>query len=132
MQTTAVMRTGTPRDEIRDGIVEIQRDNTVVAQGFKGSKRECIDRMKDTMTLPKFQKNSTERRKTNPTRTNSLKMVFSKVRMTDNRPDIFTKNSPKMRSDILERKTTFRRKRPVKLEITTNNNIKSILSPDET
>jgi hypothetical protein len=130
------MRTGTPRDEGRDGIVEIQRDNTFVAQGFIGSKTECIDRMNDTMTLPKFQKNSTERRKTNPTRTYSLGVIFGKVgisiRVADERFDIVPNKRPKMRRDFDQRIPTIRRDKPVKLEISTNNNIKSILSPDET
>jgi hypothetical protein len=88
--------------------------------------------MNDTMTLTKLQKNSAERRKRDPTRTNSLKMVFIIVRMTDNRLDIFTKKSPKMRSDRNQGEATLRRKRPVKLEISANNYTKSILIPNET
>jgi hypothetical protein len=130
------MRTGTPRDEGHDCIVEIDGDNMVITQRFIGSQTERIDGMDDTMTLPKFQKNSAERRKTNPTSTYSLDMIFGKVgisvRVADERLDIVPNKRLKMRRDFDKRNPMKRRNRPVKLEISPNNNIKSILSPDET
>jgi hypothetical protein len=83
--------------------------------------------MDDAMTLPKLQKNRAERRKTNPTSTDSLEMVLLKVRL-----DILTNKRQKMRRDLNQRNPTNRRNRPVKLEISTNNYTKSIRSPDET
>jgi hypothetical protein len=136
MQATTGMRTGTPRDEGHDCIVEIDGENTVITQGFIRNYTERIDGMDDTMTLPKFQKNSAERRKTNPTSTYSLDMIFGKVgisiRVADERFDIVPNKRPKMRRDFDQRNPMKRRDRPVKLEISTNNNIKSILRPDET
>ena len=136
MQATTGMRTGTPIDEGHDCIVEIDGENTVITQRFIRSYTERIDGMDDTMTLPKFQKNSAERRKTNPTSTYSLDMIFGKVgisiRVADERFDIVPNKRPKMRRDFDQRNPMKRRDRPVILEISTNNNIKSILRPDET
>jgi hypothetical protein len=71
-----------------------------------------------------LQKNSAERRKTNPTSTNSLEMIFGKVgiavRSTDNRLDTVTNKSTKMRGDGMKRNTAWTR--PVKLEKSANNN----------
>jgi CMP-2-keto-3-deoxyoctulosonic acid synthetase len=89
------MRTGTPRDEGHESIVEIQGNSPVVAQRFIGSKTERIHGMDDTMTLTKFGKNRAERRKTNPTSTDSLEMVLLKVRL-----DILTNKRQKMRRDL--------------------------------
>ena len=75
MQATTGMRTGTPRDEGHDCIVEIDGENTVITQRFIRSYTERIDGMDDTMTLPKFQKNSADRRETNPTITNDVKLL---------------------------------------------------------
>lgn len=126
------MRTGTPRDEGHERIVEIQGNSPVVAQRLIGSKTESIHGMDDTMTLSKLQKNRAERRKTNPTSTDSLEMILGKVRLTHERLDVVPNKHPKMRRDLDQRNPLNRRNRPVKLEITTNNNIKSILGPDET
>jgi hypothetical protein len=51
--------------------------------------------MDDAMTLPKLQKNRAERRKTNPTSTDSLETVLLKVRL-----DILTNKRQKMRRDL--------------------------------
>jgi len=135
-QTTPGMRAGTLRDEGDDGVVEIDGDNTVITQRVIGGKTESIHRMDDTMTLPKFQKNSTERRKTNPTSTDSIDMFFGKVgitvRVDDERFDIVPNKRPKMRRNFDERNPMKRRDRPVKLEIAANNYTESILTPDET
>lgn len=135
-QTTPGMRAGTLRDEGDDCVVEIDGDNTVITQRVIGGKTESIHRMDDTMTLPKFQKNSTERRKTNPTSTDSIDMIFGKVgitvRVDDERFDIVPNKRSKMRRNFDKRNPMKRRDRPVKLEIAANNYTESILTPDET
>jgi hypothetical protein len=82
----------------------------------------------------KLQKNSAERRKTNPTRTNSLKVVVREIRIAVRRAhkrlDTITNNIAKMRSDGIKRDTA--RTTPVKLEKSANNNTESIRSPNET
>jgi hypothetical protein len=130
------MSSRTPRDEGHDRVVEIQGNNPVITQRLIGSNTESIHGMDDTMTLPKLQKNRAERRKTDPTSTDSLEIILGKVgvafRMDDDCLHILTNNRPKMRRDLNQRNPTNRRNRPVKLEISTNNYTKSIRSPDET
>jgi hypothetical protein len=64
-----------------------------------------------------LQKNSTERRETNPTSTNSLEMVFCKVRiaviMRDNILDMLANERTKMMGDGMKRNTAWTT--PVKL-----------------
>jgi hypothetical protein len=130
------MRSRTPRDEGHESIVEIQGNNPVITQRLIGSNTERIHGIDDMMTLPKLQKNRAERRKTDPTSTDSLEMILGKVgvafRMDDDCLHILTNKRPKMRRDLNQRNPTNRRNRPVKLEISTNNYTKSIRSPDET
>ena len=122
----------TERDETGDSLVEIQGNSPVITQRFIGSQTERIHGMDDTMTLPKLQKNRAERRKTNPTSTDSLETIFIIVRVTDERLDILTNKRTKMRRDLDQRNPTNRRNLPVKLEISTKNYTKNIRGPDET
>jgi hypothetical protein len=82
----------------------------------------------------KFQKNSTERRKTNPTRTNSLEVVLRPpgiaVGFTDNTANILTNKRAKTSSNHGKRHGAGTA--TMKLEKPTNNNTKRILIPNET
>jgi hypothetical protein len=131
-QATTGMSSRTPRDEGHESVVEIQGNSPVITQRFIGSNTESIHGMDDTMTLPKLQKNRAERRKTNPTSTDSLELILGKVRVTNERLDVVPNKRAKMRRDLNQRNPTIRRNRPVKLEISANNYTKSIRSPDET
>jgi hypothetical protein len=91
------------------------------------------NQISEYVTLLKFQKNSTERRKTNPTSTNSLEMIFGKVgisvRSRDNILDMLANERTKMRGDSMKRKSL---PAAVKLEKSANDNMESIQSPNET
>ena len=82
----------------------------------------------------KFQKNSSERRKTNPTVTNPVEMVRSPVMIlavphhTHNTLDILTNKPTKMRRNKVKRKPTTG---TMKLEQPANNNTKRILIPNK-
>jgi hypothetical protein len=82
----------------------------------------------------KFQKNSGERWKTDPTSTNSLEMIFGKVgvavRSTHNILDMLTNERMKMRRDDMKRNAS--RTAAMKLEKSANNNTESIIIPNET
>ena len=128
VETTTGMRTGTPRDEGHESIVEIQGNSPVITQRFIGSQTERIHGMDDTMTFPKLQNDRAERRKTNPTSTDSLEMIFIIVE----RLDILPNKRTNMRRELDQRHPMNRRNRPVKLEISTNYYTKNIRGPDET
>ncbi|NBW26071.1 MAG: hypothetical protein EBR89_11890 [Betaproteobacteria bacterium] len=87
--------------------------------------------MRKHRTITKFQKNRTDRRKTNPTSTNQVEMRIRPVMIrviphTHLGLDVLTNEPTKMRGDEMKRKTTTR---PMKLEETPNNNTKSINIP---
>jgi hypothetical protein len=88
--------------------------------------------MREDGTLLKFQKNSSERRKTNPTITNSLEMVLGPIGIavgfTHDTLDILTNKPTKMRRDQVKRKPTAG---TMKLEQPTNDNTKRILIPNK-
>ena len=80
----------------------------------------------------KFQKNSSERRKTNPTITNEVKMIISPIGIiggfTHDILDILTNKPTKMRRNQVKRKPTAG---TMKLEQPTNDNTKRILIPNK-
>ena len=88
--------------------------------------------MREDGKLLKFQKNGSERRKTNPTITNSLEMVLSPIGIAvgfpDDTLDIVTNKPTKMRRDQVKRKPTAG---TMKLEQPTNDNTKRILIPNK-
>ena len=122
-----------PRDFSIERLISQPSHETISTQGIIGSLGSA-DQRSVSVTLLELQKNSAERRKTNPTSTNSLEMNFGKVgiavRSTDNRLDTVTNKSTKMRGDGMKRNTAWTR--PVKLEKTANNNTESIQRPNET
>ena len=80
----------------------------------------------------KFQKNRSERRKTNPTITNDVKVVIDPIGIavgfTDDILDILTNKHTKMRSNQVKRKSTTG---TMKLEQPANDNTKRILIPNK-
>jgi len=130
---TAGMRKVKLRDFTIERIIRQPRHETISTQGIIGS-LGTADQRGVNLTLLKLQKNSSERRKTNPTSTNDLEIVFSKVRIavgiTHKRLDALTNKSMKMRGDGIKRNTAWTT--PVKLEKSANNNTESIQSPNET
>ena len=88
--------------------------------------------MCENRTFLKFQKNSAEGRKTNPTITNEIKMVFRPIGIaggfTHNTLDILTNKPTKMRCNEVKRKPTTG---TMKLEEPANDNTKSILIPNK-
>jgi hypothetical protein len=91
------------------------------------------DQIRDDRKLLKLQKNCTDRRKTNPTSANPVKMIGSPVMImavpyTHLEFDMLTNQRAKMRGDEMKRKLATG---TMKLEIPPNDNTKGLLGPDE-
>ena len=88
--------------------------------------------MRENRTFLKFQKNSADRRETNPTITNDVKMVLSPIGIAvccnNNILDILTNKPAKMRCNEVKRKSTTG---TMKLEEPANDNTKSIIIPNK-
>ena len=121
-----------PSDFSIERLIDQPRHETISTQGIIGSFGSA-DQRGITITLLELQKNSAERRKTNPTSTNSLEMIFGKVgiavRSTDNILHMIANERTKMRGDVVKRKS---RLGTMKLEDTVNDDTERFLSPDET
>lgn len=112
--------------------VEHLRHHAIVAQRLVRGLR-TTDQIYENRTLLKFQKDRAERRKTNPTSANPVKMVRSPVMIlvVPHRHfclDVLTNKRPKMRGNEMKRKLATR---TMKLEKSANNNTKSTVSPYE-
>jgi hypothetical protein len=112
--------------------VEHLRHHAIVAQRLVRGLR-TTDQIYENRTLLKFQKDRAERRKTNPTSANPVKMVSGPVMIliVPHRHfglDVLTNKRPKMRSDEMKRKLATG---TMKLEKSANNNTKSMVSPYE-
>jgi hypothetical protein len=130
---TARMRKVKLRDFSIERRVDGARHETMRTQRIIGS-LGTTDQRGITVTFLELQKNRTERRKTNPTITNSLEMIFGKVgiavRSTHNILDMLPNERTKMRGDGIKRNAAWTT--PMKLEQSANNNTESIQSPNET
>ena len=128
-RTVGVRRTHPSHLKVDRTAEHVRHDAFVVKRVIR--RFGCTDQVRDNRILLKLQKNRADRRKTNPTMTNEVKMIRGPVVImavpdTNLEFDMVTNKRAKMRGDEMKRKFAAG---TMKLEEATNDNTKSIDSP---